>query len=411
MKRLSFLPQDGLEWQTLALSLALAITVHARATAGNPNAERQFVLGAQEVRVQNLPSDYEMVDDLEFEVTLVGSPMRLDTLDLAQDVEALLTFRPLPEGSGMAEADLSVRTPAGIRVKQSNPRRELVRVQRLEEREMDVIVFQHGRLPTGVQLIGRPTAVPPTVVASGPIEVMAGLRSVEVDVNLGTVVRSASLERQPLARDATGRALFGISFKPELVTVAIEAETVRESRLVPVIPDATGTLASGYALASVSVSPAMVVVEGPVELIRALDAVRTAPIDLSGLDSAIEISAPLAPPAGTTTDSDEVTVSIEVEEIFGELLFEGVPVGLRGGPEGIPYSVVPPVVDLVIQGPVFLLAELDRELVLGQIRAEVLPCDSEVQRECSRIVQVVLPPGLSVKERIPDRVDLHMGEP
>ena len=137
----------------------------------------------------------------------------------------------------------------------------------------------------------------------------------------------------------------------------------------------------------------------------------TTPIDLGGLSGPLTTMATLLPPEGATTDYAEVEVTIEVREIFGEMLLRGVPVGLRGGPEGIPYTIVPAIVDLILQGPVHVLASLDPLAVLGDIRVEVLPCDTAVQVECERLVQVVLPAGLTVKEKIPDRVTLRMGKP
>ncbi|MCH7493087.1 hypothetical protein IIA16_00010 [bacterium] len=411
MRRLPFLPQDSLDWQMLVISLALAITVYARATAGNPNAERQFVLGEQEIIIQYLPSDYELAEELEFTATLTGSPTRLELINVMDDLEVLLTFLELPAEGGRAQADLLLRAPPGIRIKESNPRRVLVKVARFSEREMPLIVFQYGRLPTGVRLLGRPEALPPNVLARGPVATMGRLATAQVEMNLGTTVRSESLEVRPQARDEAGRALFGIEFVPAVIQLAVEVETVRESRLVPVRPDTTGVLASGYALLSVSVSPALVVVEGPVEIIRELEAVLTTPIDLGGLSGPLTTMATLLPPEGATTDYAEVEVTIEVREIFGEMLLRGVPVGLRGGPEGIPYTIVPAIVDLILQGPVHVLASLDPLAVLGDIRVEVLPCDTAVQVECERLVQVVLPAGLTVKEKIPDRVTLRMGKP
>jgi YbbR domain-containing protein len=53
-------------------------------------------------------------------------------------------------------------------------------------------------------------------------------------------------------------------------------------RSVPVKPELTGRVASGYEVYQIDIEPPMVEIEGPKSQVNAIDAVRTESIDLDG---------------------------------------------------------------------------------------------------------------------------------
>lgn len=71
-----------------------------------------------------------------------------------------------------------------------------------------------------------------------------------------------------------------VKIEPSSVKVVFE-ETV--SKKVPITPDITGAPESGYHVKSVEISPREMVIEGAKSVVRKVGAVKTEPIDITGL--------------------------------------------------------------------------------------------------------------------------------
>ncbi len=183
--------------------------------------------------------------------------------------------------------------------------------------------------------------------------------------------------------------------------VMVEVDRLSRRRL-PVRIEWRGELRPGLRLVDSAAVPDRVQVVGPRRKLEEIDSVATRPLDLVQLDSGVtEIEATLEAPGGLVLLRErEAVVRAVVDLDLTKRRFAGVTVVLRNAHQA--WQVVPPVVDLVIQGP------------RGEIRSLELPADAVwidatgFTGDQARAVTpgVVVPPGFEVLEIHPAAVRL-----
>ena len=76
-----------------------------------------------------------------------------------------------------------------------------------------------------------------------------------------------------------------------------------------------GTVANGFAVRNVSVTPAQVTILGREEAIDAVMAIQTQPINVDNVTGTIEGTYNLVLPNGVTTTTQTVHVKVEIQKI------------------------------------------------------------------------------------------------
>lgn len=207
----------------------------------------------------------------------------------------------------------------------------------------------------------RSRPVPKTIVATlnGPQGAVRALENerlwVQVDLQdaeQGTVgVDFGALTVQQLP---PGVAVVQLS--PPAIEIELDRELTRE---VEVKPQLTGEPRPGWLVVGAIVEPTAVSITGPQGTVQQLTAMMTEPIDVSGLSVDQVVTTGIVLPErlqGLDQDtSQQVTVTIEVEPVIGDVEIVGAPVRVRGQ-EG--RSVSPASATLKLRGPVGILAGL-----------------------------------------------------
>ncbi len=148
-----------------------------------------------------------------------------------------------------------------------------------------------------------------------------------------------------------------MDISPPTARVTIPVFTDRQSRSLPVRPVVTGTPAAGFEIASVTVVPSVVTVEGDGDQLAALDGIDTEPVSVSGLSSDQTTNAKLDPPTGVVPlDGAGVDITITLRQVTATRTFEA---GLRlvGATSEFEYR---PSVDRVLLTVGGSVADLDR---------------------------------------------------
>jgi YbbR domain-containing protein len=172
--------------------------------------------------------------------------------------------------------------------------------------------------------------------------------------------------------DAAGVPLQDLRVEPAQVDVAVRV--MRRGVEVAVVPDVIGVdaVADGYYFTGISVSPPFVQLDGPsdqVQAIREDGAIRTAPVDVSGLSGEVERRVRLQLPGEVTALNAEagVTVTVSLEPLPGTVTRE-VTLTSTGLGSGLAVdSITPEILSVLVSGPQPLLEELED----GQIVAEL----------------------------------------
>lgn len=263
-----------------------------------------------------------------------------------------------------------------------------------------------GPLASGLEL-GETTVVPETVKVSGPESVIAQVASVRADVVIDPGGLDFDQDVPLIAVDALGNAVRPIEVSPATARITIPVFTDRESRSVPVTPIVTGTPAAGFEIASVTVDPALVTVEGDADQLVELDHVDTLPVSLAGASSDVSVVVSLDLPTGVVPlGSDAIRVTVTLRPVTATRTFSA---GLRlvGARPGVTYTPSTDRVLLTIGGST---ADLDR--LSGATIVAILNVADLVAGSPTNVpVTVDLPAGLTLVTSNPPTVSVEVVAP
>jgi YbbR domain-containing protein len=277
-------------------------------------------------------------------VRAIGQPADTFLLGALDPVTVIRYFAPagVPIASSSFEAtvDLSkADTKAGavnvpidlvspdsrIRVLSFEPRFLSIQLDPLAEKSVPVQV-ERGVVPSGLDL-GETTVDPAVVTVSGPQSSVRQVVAVRADVQIQPSGIDVDQDIQLVPIDGLGNAVRTIDVTPTTARVTIPVFADRQTRSLPVNPIVTGAPAAGFEIASVTVDPAIVLVQGDADQLGQMVSVDTAPIPMTGVSANLTVEAQLALPTGIVAVGDQpIRVSIKVREVTETRTFSA---GLR----------------------------------------------------------------------------------
>jgi YbbR domain-containing protein len=185
---------------------------------------------------------------------------------------------------------------------------------------------------------------------------------------------------------------------PSQITLDVDQIMTRE---VPVRLSVKGQAASGLAIGSIDLKPAVVTVTGPSHALRDVEAIDTMPFDVQGASEPVSRYVQLAD-VGTSIklSNNWVLATVKLQEVVSEREFHDVAVAVKNADRK--FLVHPPHVSVTVRGP--------------QKRLTGLELDGSVYVDARDLgvgwfeipVQVDLPKGLEVVHESPDKVKLRL---
>jgi len=305
-------------------------------------------------------------------------------------------------GPGLSEVEVSVKSadPA-VTILEVDPDKIAVRLGELGEETFEVKAAVLDNPPLGYEAYS-PVVAPEEVAVSGPKSLIAQIEGIYADVLLRGAKTSVEYEVAPSARDAQGNEIGGLTFSPPLVLVEVQVEQRLGYKDVSVRAVTTGTVASGYWISNVSVSPSSVTVVGNPSAIAEIPGyLETAPVDVNGLSGTVTERVSLnLPEQVSVLNGQGVLVKIEVMAIMGGKTIQQEPT-FQGLSKGLEAVASPGTVDVILSGPLPVLQKLqpeDVQVVLDLVNLKV----GTYMIEPTAIV----PSSLEVKSIVPDRVEV-----
>ncbi len=270
-----------------------------------------------------------------------------------------------------------------------SPQEILVQLDPLISKSVPVEV-ETGEVPSGLT-VGTPELEVPQVTVSGPASVVDLVRAARATVVVQPSGLDVDADVPLVAVDALGNTLRPVDIRPDTIRVRIRVGSQAQTKTLPVNPVATGTPATGYEVASVSVEPVLVTVEGDPDALAPLARVDTQPVSVSGATSDVSATVGLALPEGVQPlSADRVRVVVRIRAQTATRTFSAGLV-LAGARDDRRYDLSTDRVALTVGGTV---ADLDRllgrDLVVSLDVAALGPGSHDVE------VRVPLPAGLTV---------------
>jgi YbbR domain-containing protein len=219
-----------------------------------------------------------------------------------------------PTGQAVS-VDVSVEaTDDRIRVLDFEPRSISVTLDRLGTQEVPIEAVLQP-LPSGLDA-GEPILEEETAVVSGPQSVVSTIVKVQAEVPVDATGVDVNELIPLIPINAQGDRLGEaerLEVQPALVRVRVPVFTDRRTKSLPVTPVYTGTPAAGFEVASVTVDPPVVNVEGDANDLAGLEQLDTAPVIVTGASSELTQEVALQLPPGVQafgTGTVKVTVTL-----------------------------------------------------------------------------------------------------
>jgi YbbR domain-containing protein len=248
------------------------------------------------------------------------------------------------------------------------------------------------------------------VTFSGTREDLASLDQKTVQVNID--LRTETFEPKK-----------GITILPRMVSfagsntriTAIEPQTLNlqlgkeGQKQLPVLVSQTGQPPEGFKVEAIVLEPNLAVLVGAEDLLEGLNALQTAPLNLSekiqSFEQRLDILLPNPEWVGRVEPS-RVLVKVTLAGLTVERKFSDIPLFLThpaGQQAPLRQVVTPSGVDVFLRGPPQLLDQLDLRLIQAFVSAENL----ESRESNTRKVNVLVPAGIEVLGIQPDLVEIR----
>jgi YbbR domain-containing protein len=352
-----------------AVLVAIIFWIVSLVNAAPTEVAREFG-GRVPVERPEVPAGYVLQGQMgDVGVTLRGTEAALSNV-LASDLHATLDLGTADLHRSDPQ-DLLVRVTVastGVRVMDKSPATVNVRIEPITSRSVAAQPRFANEPPAGT-FAGDAAITPNEVKVSGPASQVARIAALYATVLFGDAMTDLVQSVQPLAVDAAGKTIEGLTVEPALVQVTVPVLPTATTRTVPVVPAVRGSVANGYWILRVTVDPAVVTVRGEASVVSGVDQVPTAAIDISGLtDSRTYQVGLLLPAEGTSLlRAAQATVTISVAPLTGTRSFPVVAVQAVNLASPLSAEFDPPSIGLLLAGPLPALSAV----TLPQVSAVV----------------------------------------
>jgi len=356
---------------------------------------------------RNQPTDAYLVDIQPTDVTEIRyfAPPEVGRVSSAS-FSAFVDLAAVDPAAGPTLVAVQVEvTDARIRIIDFQPTSVRVELDPLTSKTVPVEV-DRGTVPDGLQ-VGEPELSSTDATVSGPASVLDRVTAAVARVIIDPSGLDVDRDVQLVPVDALGEVVTPVDVNPESVHVKIRVGSDVESRTLPIDPIIIGTPANGFEVASVTVEPTVVTVQGDADSLAALERVDTDPISVAGARTELAVTATLSLPSGVEPlGSGEVQVTVVIRAVSGSRTFSAG-ILLSGARDDRTYALSTDRVAVVIGGRVSQLDRLDPTAFSATVDVAALAPGSH----SVPVVVANLPAGLSIISIDPPAITVIVGLP
>jgi YbbR domain-containing protein len=298
-------PGKNVLTKIVALILATVLWLYVT-NEQNPSVEVTYQVPLE---VRNVLEDIVVLDVPETVKVKLKGPRNLIAGVRAQDIKAYVDVRGLSEGKHTVQVGIAL--PHAMETMEVNPDKISLQLDKIVARDVPVEIRMSGALPPEVSLV-KLTPAADTVTVRGPRSALDTISRVvgAIDAKGHSTTFNSEAPLTILGRD--GKEITGLSPQPSKIKVEVQLAQGKLKKFADIKAVMTGEPAQGFTLKSIQFSPEKVEIAGVPQLIENIDAVSTAPINLSNISKDTEQEVKLQLPDGVTVVKDTVTARISV---------------------------------------------------------------------------------------------------
>ncbi len=392
---------------SMAMALIIAVIVWSYVTSEqNPTRESLYPY-ALPVAMINIPEGMIVYKQSPTTVRIqVRAPQATWDQLSSSSFRAVADLKGLSADMHQVPVKVEVIDP-GVVVTNVDPPTVGVQLEPLKSRSFEVRSDVLDTAPLGF-VAKSPVTTPPQVTVSGPRVLVDQVSEVIADVFLRGAKSPIEREIAPVATDAQGNVVDGVTITPATVKVQVQIDQQVGYKDISVKAVLKGAPARGYWVSNIVVTPSTATIVGSADaLARVQGLVETSPIDIASATADITRTAALVLPPGVSVLSNQgFTVQVSVTPIVGGQTFPGK-VTVIGQTSTQIVTISPASVDVILSGPLPALESLGPNNV--QVSVDVSGLDSGTYQVKPQVLG--LPDTLHIQNIAPDTVQVTITEP
>lgn len=390
---------------TLLTAFVLAVIVWVSAVIASDPDEEHLLARPVPIEIIGQDPGLQIMGDVPQTVSVVLRAPTSVWTQLNND-PSTVTARIDLSGLGAGTYTLPVQvqiTPHPVRLISQDPEHVSIALESIVSQVFPVDLVVTGNPPVGYQA-QTPLVNPEQVTVTGAESLVSMVKQAVINLDITNASQTIIRSEVPVLLDAEGQAVSGLTITPGSVLVTQPITLLGGYRYVIVRAVTEGQVATGYRVTNIYVSPIGVVVfSSDPELVNNLPGyVETQPIDLTGKDNDFETLVDLNLPTGITVVGDsKVLVQVSIAMVESSLAIS-LPVEIIGLSPGLAASVDPPIVNVILTGPVPVLNTLSST----DVRVVVDLTGYEVGTYQFTPQVNILPTGVSLSSILPASVSV-----
>jgi YbbR domain-containing protein len=390
---------------TLLTAFVLAVIVWVSAVIASDPDEEHLLARPVPIEIIGQDPGLQIMGDVPQTVSVVLRAPTSVWTQLNND-PSTVTARIDLSGLGAGTYTLPVQvqiTPHPVRLISQDPEHVSIALESIVSQVFPVDLVVTGNPPVGYQA-QTPLVNPEQVTVTGAESLVSMVKQAVINLDITNASQTIIRSEVPVLLDAEGQAVSGLTITPGSVLVTQPITLLGGYRYVIVRAVTEGQVATGYRVTNIYVSPIGVVVfSSDPELVNNLPGyVETQPIDLTGKDNDFETLVDLNLPAGITVVGDsKVLVQVSIAMVESSLAIS-LPVEIIGLSPGLAANVDPPIVNVILTGPVPVLNTLSST----DVRVVVDLTGYEVGTYQFTPQVNILPTGVSLSSILPASVSV-----
>ena len=325
-------------------------------------------------------------------------------------IKAGINLAPYAAGTHVVPVQVEILEPQAV-VEESVPAAITVQLDALAAKEMPVTVKVLDEAPLGYYN-RLPEPKPNSVTITGSAVDVKRVEQVVGKVRINNSKETVKQEVLLIPLDINGEVVPEVTLEPanSLITVPIEQRFGYKE--VSVKAKLVGQPAPGYWISSISVNPATVtLVGGPAVLENVSGFIDTFEVDILGATQDVVKRVPLDLPPGSSVVVDEtqgtetdrsVLVTVGISALAGGRTMQ-IGVTAQGVSQALQTEISPPVVEVILSGPLPTLNQLQKDDVTVIVDLFGLP-----PGEHRLQLEVISPDEVEVASLIPDTVEVTL---
>ncbi|BAL80584.1 CdaR family protein [Caldisericum exile] len=320
----------------------------------------------------NVSSESYISNDLPTISVVAEGPSKVILGLKDSDFIATVDLSNKKEGDFLVDVEISPPSSV-IRVKSFSPDKIRVMLESISSKKFPIVSEFINSSQTTQFFPSLPLVSPSSVIAFGPNSELSKIRRVYISIDVSKIKENTTLILPVQVETIDGTTLKNVYLNPSSVVAEVKVSEDNSIVTVPIIPIIRNAPPQGFGVRSVSVSPSVVTISGPISVITNIKNVSTDPIDLTQITAKTDFTVKLTPIDKVTFPINTCKITVEVSPIVSKTLTVQVKVLVA---EGKQYSASQENINVVISGFKDVIDSITSDMISCTIDASSLSTGS-----------------------------------